>query len=74
MHYHICEAKSAKGLREEVSRLLAKGWRPLGGVATVNSSNSGNWWYFQAMMLLGDDAGTSYDQDEAFALSDLELA
>ena len=63
MQYHICEQKSAQALEEEVTRLLAKGWRPVGGVATVNSVNSGNWWYYQAMILHREGARATYDAD-----------
>ena len=74
MHYHICEAKSAKALQEEVSRLLAKGWRPVGGISAANSSSSGIWWYYQAMVLRQDEAYASDDGADVFASSERELA
>jgi Domain of unknown function (DUF1737) len=74
MRYHICEAKSARALQEEVTRLLAKGWRPVGGISAANSSNSGIWWYYQAMVLRQDEAYALDECADVFASSEPELA
>lgn len=64
MHYQICEAKSARVLQLEVTHLIGKGWRPIGGISVVTSPSTGTWWYYQAMILGGDKL------DREFANSD----
>ena len=71
MHYHICEAKSAKVLQLEVTHLIAKGWRPIGGISVVNSPNSGLWWYYQAMVLNNEEAVETFES--SFASGDPEF-
>ena len=53
MYYRICEAKSVQALEEEVNRWIASGWTPTGGVAVVES-NAGNWWFYQAIIWVGE--------------------
>lgn len=73
MRYQICEADSAEALQAEVTRLLAKGWRPVGGVTAVNSNaNAGNWWFYQAMVLTEGEADAGRAGD--VAPGDPELA
>ena len=60
MQYQICEAKSARILQLEVTHLIGKGWRPIGGISVVNSPNSGNWWYYQAMILGAEKQDEEY--------------
>jgi len=71
MHYHICEAKSAKVLQLEVTHLIAKGWRPVGGISVANSPNTGVWYYYQAMVLNHEEAVEAFDK--TFATSDPEF-
>jgi Domain of unknown function (DUF1737) len=74
MHYHICEAQSAKALQEDVAHLIAKGWRPAGGVSVVNSHNSGTWWYYQAMVFQREEAYASGSFADEIASSDPEFS
>ena len=53
MSYWICEADGPVKLREQVNQYIEKGWRPLGGVAVVQSQATSTWWYYQAMILVG---------------------
>jgi len=51
MEYTIIEAQgSAQQLEAAVNRAIQEGWEPIGGVAVAYSPNSGNWWYYQAMV------------------------
>ena len=50
MEYKIIEASDeALALQEEVNRHIQQGWVPAGGVAVAFSSQSGRWWFYQAM-------------------------
>ncbi len=49
MDYQICEANSALTLQGNVNRLIQEGWRPVGGVAVIQTQ-SGKWNYSQAMI------------------------
>jgi hypothetical protein len=50
MEYMIVEAKDdAINLTLIVTRLVAEGWMPLGGVAVSCSSKTGISWFYQAM-------------------------
>jgi hypothetical protein len=62
MEYFVCEAQSPVALRDEVNRFLAKGWRPLGGVAVICSPNSGTWWYYQALLLGNSEARAHWEE------------
>jgi hypothetical protein len=57
MTYWVCEANSRERLQRDVQDLIDKGWRPLGGLAVVHSHSTSDWWYFQAMVLHGEDEG-----------------
>jgi hypothetical protein len=67
MTYWICEANSAEKLRTQVQDSIAKGWRPIGGLAVVHSNSTADWWYFQAMVL-------DSPEERAEAYGDPELA
>lgn len=65
MYYRICEAKDVKTLEREVNELILAGWTPTGGLSVVES-NASNWWYYQAMIWVGEGAppGESAPQPE----------
>jgi len=51
MQYMVIEAKDdAQELDEAVNQQIEEGWEPLGGVAVGYSTDSGNWWFYQAMV------------------------
>jgi hypothetical protein len=51
MEYKIIETKrSAQKLEEAVNHYIQEGWEPMGGVAVGYSTDSTNWWYYQAMV------------------------
>ena len=50
MNYQISEADSVDTLQRQVNQLIQEGWRPVGGVAVVQSQSSDKWWYYQAMI------------------------
>jgi hypothetical protein len=51
MQYKVIEAKGeAADLQDEVNRHIEEGWAPVGGVAVAYSPQTGNWWYYQALV------------------------
>ena len=55
MRYRVIEAKDVEGLEQDVNKHIEDGWRPLGGVAVVNSqANTYAWWFYQAMIRPND--------------------
>jgi hypothetical protein len=57
MQYKVIEAKDkAANLQEEVNRQIREGWVPVGGIAVGYSSQSYNWWFYQAMIKESDAA------------------
>ena len=55
MRYRVIEAKDVEGLEQDVNEHIEDGWRPLGGVAVVNSqANTYAWWFYQAMIRPND--------------------
>jgi uncharacterized membrane protein len=51
MRYRVIEAKDVEGLEQDVNEHIEDGWKPLGGVAVVNSqANTYAWWFYQAMV------------------------
>jgi hypothetical protein len=65
MEYFVCEAKSAAALRDEVNLYLHKGWKVTGGVAVVQSLNSGSFWYHQA--IVHDSPNSSHENEPELA-------
>ena len=55
MLYWLCEADGANKLQEVVNQHIRKGWRPIGGIAVVQSQSTSSWWYYQAMVLVEGD-------------------
>ena len=51
MKYRIVIAKDGASLEEEVNRLIAEGWEPLGGVAIDNSYDRHYFSCAQAMII-----------------------
>jgi hypothetical protein len=51
MEYRVIETNSLDELHSRINTLLVGGWEPQGGVCVVYSPNSGNWWYYQALVL-----------------------
>ncbi len=50
--YTIVKDNSLSGLLDEVNQRMLKGWNPLGGLCTLESTN---WtYYYQAMVRLPD--------------------
>jgi Domain of unknown function (DUF1737) len=51
MRYRLIEAKDVEGLEQDVNEHIRDGWKPLGGVAVVNSQNNTYaWWFYQALV------------------------
>ena len=51
MKYLILEGNGAEGLQAKVQQCIGEGWEPLGGVSMAASTNTGMWWYYQAMIM-----------------------
>jgi hypothetical protein len=68
MEYRILEATSAEALQNEVTTCINRGWRPLGGLCVVNSqANSGNWYFYQAMIREGSSRRRNDPEDTDFS-------
>jgi hypothetical protein len=50
MEYWICEENAKDKLQAQVNQAIAEGWQPLGGLQVVESHQSGQWWYYQALV------------------------
>jgi Domain of unknown function (DUF1737) len=51
MEYKVIEAKDdVRNLQKEVTKQIAEGWEPVGGVAVCVAGAVDHYWYYQAMV------------------------
>jgi hypothetical protein len=48
--YHVASATDATGLENEVSRLIAEGWQPIGHMVVAEPAEGSQERFFQAMV------------------------
>lgn len=57
MKYHVVSAFNLTTLLETVNSFIRSGWKPLGGISVVQSTNPDKLQLFQSVVLENDNQG-----------------